>query len=181
MLLADCTQSYTKIYVKGGLEVIHDSHTPAATTRFMQAHPQYNRGGFGTDWCPVRQTDHELPAAILLMAKAGDLILWDSRTVHGGRVGTGTGTIFNSPNHLSRSPPFKKPDQPLSLARLAVTVCMTPKILASSGILKAREKGFKKGCTFTHWPHEAIMTAMYPHGSEYVPVELSARAMELIH
>ena len=24
----------------------------------------------------------------LLLAKAGDLILWDSRTVHGGRVGT---------------------------------------------------------------------------------------------
>jgi hypothetical protein len=66
----------------------------------------------------------------------------------------------------------------VNLARLAVTVCMTPRELASPGILKARQKGFQKGTTFTHWPHEAIMTAMSPAG--YVPVELLSRALELI-
>lgn len=150
------------------------------------------------------------PPAVLLKALAGDLILWDSRTLHGGRVGTGRNLSSSSASSTSSRkseddteitgsdacaclPP---PPSPFNLARLAVTVCMTPRALASAGVLAARQKGFKKGYTFTHWPHEAIMTGMMPStptttdtnrkkvtaggGEIYVPVELPERVLELI-
>ena len=168
--------------------MVPDSHTPEATARFKRAHPQYDRGEFGSDWCPLRSPAREAPTAVLLMARAGDLILWDSRTLHGGRVGQRarvSGTIFReSTTDDSTLAPQSIPSVPTDLARLAATVCMTPKALASPGVLRAREKGYQKGCTFTHWPHEAIMTAMFPRSSgsseEYQPVELPARVLELI-
>lgn len=165
-----------------------DSHTPEATARFKRAHPQYDCGGLGADWCPLRNPDRDAPPAVLLLAKAGDLILWDSRTLHGGRVGQRarvSGTIFReSSTDEGTLEQQNTPPVPVELARLAVTVCMTPKALASPGVLRAREKGYQKGCTFTHWPHEAIMTAMYPPPSgsrtAYQPVELPSRVLELI-
>jgi len=55
----------------------------------------------------------------LIKAKPGDLILWDSRTIHGGTVGKGY-----SKNEIC---PFGDD----YLARLSFTICMTPKSWAS--------------------------------------------------
>lgn len=145
--------------VTGGLEVVPFSHLPDAKERFKQAHPQYN--AIPSDWCVLRRPDRLGPDPVLIKAKAGDLILWDSRTVHGGKVGTGFPENFQQ-----------------ELARLAVTVCMTPRDFARERVLSMRREGFLKGKTFTHWPHEARWTSS---GSDsYVPVELSSRVNELI-
>ena len=45
------------------------------------------------DWCPLNALDPLYHDAILLTADPGDLILWDSRTIHGGRVGTGKKSV----------------------------------------------------------------------------------------
>merc|ERR1712125_86295 len=92
------------------------------------------------DWCPC--DDYELKQkAILLHAAPGDLILWDARTVHGGLVGTGK---------LDQ-----RQTKPTDLARLSVTVSMSPRSWASDFVQKRRRDGFKKGESFNHVPHEA--------------------------
>ena len=63
------------------------------------------------DWCELRPIDPYIKKNMgrLLLAKAGDFIIWDSRTIHGGFVGTGG---------KSNKPEF---------ARLAQAICMMPK------------------------------------------------------
>ena len=51
---------------------------------------------------------------MLLLAQPGDVILWDSRTIHGGHVGTGAGEADEE------------------LARMSVTVCMVPRSRATA-------------------------------------------------
>uniref|UniRef100_A0A7S2CFW4 Phytanoyl-CoA dioxygenase n=1 Tax=Octactis speculum TaxID=3111310 RepID=A0A7S2CFW4_9STRA len=72
----------------GGLQVIPFSHTPKAKEILKKKYPQLEGVG---DWCPVYGRIQDKPPAEpqLLLADAGDLILWDSRLVHGGVVGTG--------------------------------------------------------------------------------------------
>lgn len=55
-----------------------------------------------------------LRSAVLLLAEPGDLILWDSRTIHGGHVGTGAAEANDE------------------LARMSVTVCMVPRSRATT-------------------------------------------------
>ena len=90
--------------------------------------------------------------AQLAAAKASDLILWDSRVVHGGRVGAAA-----------------KDDDPLTLTRLSVCVAMTPRERADDRVLAARVDGFNAGISFNHCPHEAgtssgTLKAALPHG-----------------
>merc|ERR1712066_587650 len=101
--------------------------------------PHLERRG---DWCPLYRDEGD---ALLLLAEPGDLILWDSRTIHGGVVGTGD--IGVSGEALEALP--------AELARLSVTVAMTPRSWASDLVQLARVKGFKKGENFNHSPHEA--------------------------
>ena len=60
----------------------------------------------------------EHPCAKLLLADAGDLLLWDARTVHGGLLGSGLDTK--------------------GLVRMAVTVAMVPRSWATEEVLKMR-------------------------------------------
>jgi len=69
------------------------------------------------------------------------LILWDSRMVHGGKVGPGY-TQENNPLGVDQ------------FARLAFTVCMTPKDKADESIIKKRQQAYQLGIGTTHWPHE---------------------------
>ena len=52
------------------------------------------------------------------------MILWDSRTIHGGRVGTG---------ECSKKVANRQSDEPVTLARLSLTVCMAPKSRVTQG------------------------------------------------
>ncbi|CAB9500770.1 Phytanoyl-CoA dioxygenase (PhyH) [Seminavis robusta] len=70
-------------------------------------------------------------------AQAGDLILWDSRTIH------------------ANIPALEKPSMAPSteLLRAVSYVCMTPKHLATPAVLQERRGAFEEGETTGHWPH----------------------------
>jgi len=71
----------------------------------------------------------------------GDLVLWDSRSIH----------CNHPPTKISADPDAKN-----RLKRLAAYVCMTPAKLAANieELAKKRIFAFHKGVTTTHWPHE---------------------------
>jgi ectoine hydroxylase-related dioxygenase (phytanoyl-CoA dioxygenase family) len=145
----------------GGLQVVPDSNLEAAKVALKRAHPHLRNSG---DWCPC--DDYELQQkAILLHAEPGDLILWDGRTVHGGLVGTG------------------KCDDTTELARLSVTVNMTPRSWASDLVLQRRQQGFKKGENFNHVPHESGTsngTVRAPIRRDFRPPQLTDAQLALL-
>ena len=76
----------------------------------------------------------------LIECKAGDLILFDSRTIHGGKI--------NEP-----SQEFK--DQNVNnLVRLAMTVTMVPRSKQTQMNRERRLNAFKSRVGLTHWPQE---------------------------
>lgn len=74
----------------------------------------------------------------LICHRAGDLVLWDSRTAHC--------------NHPAVETPRSDPNEPL---RLTVYVCMTPFSKASAETINRRKLAYKYMMTTYHWPHEA--------------------------
>lgn len=86
--------------------------------------------------------DH-LPT-LKLNAQAGDIILWDSRTIH-----------WNTPPTTKRT--FYSDEYSKGLIRAGVYVCMTPISKVSPSkldiIRKRRVDGVKQGVTTNHWPH----------------------------
>lgn len=134
----ECVQGMVPLYGvtpgTGGLAVVPKSHSDKDKDwckRFA---------GWG-DWCPLPQDDPMQGTEQLVVAAAGDLILWDGRTVHGGVVGHGEDTTA--------------PDGTPELVRLTQTVSMVPRSRASEACLKARRDGFEAGITFNHSPHES--------------------------
>ena len=75
----------------------------------------------------------------LIGAKAGDMILWDSRTAH-----------CNSPSIL---PPIPQDYTQPKLLRAVGYVCMTPTAWASQEVLIARRNGYVNLTSTSHWPH----------------------------
>ena len=76
----------------GGLEVVPFTHTEKSREAIKGRYPRWKTGG---DWCPLQfglpKTGLDVPKEskpLLLLAEAGDLVLWDSRLVHGGKVGS---------------------------------------------------------------------------------------------
>uniref|UniRef100_A0A7S2IG43 Phytanoyl-CoA dioxygenase n=1 Tax=Helicotheca tamesis TaxID=374047 RepID=A0A7S2IG43_9STRA len=136
-----CVQGMVPLYdvttTVGGLEVVPQTHTEESKDEFRKRYPQMSYSG---DWCPLRRKDPLQGCGSLVLAQAGDLILWDSRTVHGGVVGTGE--IRKEDKHKAQ------------LARLSIPVCMTPRSWASKEVLQQRKEAFETGACMTHWPHE---------------------------
>ena len=122
------------------------------------------------DWVRLHKNDELQGQGTLVTCKAGDLILFDSRTIHGGLVGTG---IMD---------PTKKVN---TLSRLSLAVCMTERNRASEEVLKTRVKAFKKGTASNHWPHDFKDHSMGSGGLEnndfqYTPIELTEEIRMLI-
>eukprot|EP00438_Fugacium_kawagutii_P006347 Skav208393 [mRNA] locus=scaffold1179:88308:92958:- [translate_table: standard] len=117
----------------GGLQVIPQSHTEAAKAETWR---QTQRLTHGVSTTYVGKLN-----AVLLLAEPGDLILWDSRTIHGGHVGRGYSDALRD------------------LARMSLTVCMVPRSRATAEasccVLEARRQGYLRGRIFNHAPHEA--------------------------
>jgi len=70
----------------GGLEIVPCSHEGPKKEALKERYPGWRRHH---DFCVLGKEDPlQTQERLLLLAEPGDLILWDSRTVHGGRVGT---------------------------------------------------------------------------------------------
>jgi hypothetical protein len=118
-------------------------------------------------------------AGELIEAEPGDLILWDSRALHGAFVGRGLKVQTG-----------KKAGIP-ELARLSMAVCMLPLDKATPEQLQIRRNMVAKGCTTTHWPlacksfskretHGAALPAYAEWENMYTPIDLDIPVQALI-
>ena len=125
-------------------------------------HPHLENRG---DFCMLDH-DPKVSAAgawVLLLAEPGDLILWDSRTVHGGVVGEGCRPPPQQPDHNNANTSEERDNAArqawrrwkADYARMSVTVAMTERSRASAETLRIRRAGFEAGVSFNHTPHEA--------------------------
>jgi hypothetical protein len=71
----------------GGLQLVPRTHTDSVQQHLRHSYPHLYSDP--DDWCELAPGDPFLGKGILPIAGRGDLILWDSRLIHGGRVGTG--------------------------------------------------------------------------------------------
>jgi len=136
----------------GGLVVVPGSHHHH--DEFVEA-----QGG-SRDFVFVDQTAPGVAGVTmrLVVCRAGDLVLWDSRTVHcnspaigepGADPGWAAGTV--TPSCEARAP-APEPAPP-GLLRAVGYVCMTPRSKASEEILCARRRAYEERRTTSHWPH----------------------------
>ena len=98
----------------------------------------------GIDFVQVPEADPVLAnGGVLVCAKAGDLLLWDSRTVH-----------CNTPSlNWSPHPPDAAP--PDELIRLVAYVCMLPRSRVPAEMLPRRQAAFENQLPTAHWPDVA--------------------------
>jgi len=90
------------------------------------------------DYAPV-SVDNPILHGVrkLVTAKAGDLLLWDSRTIH------------------CNSPATKIPETSTeNLLRAVAYICMTPEASVTvEGTTWQRKRAYEMGITTSHWPH----------------------------
>ena len=119
-----------------------------------------------------------------MKASPGDMILWDSRTIHGGLVGKGQKAAVSGEETM-------EDNGPPTLARLSLTVCMTEKSRATESVLKYKLRQYEQGRTTTHWPHEkrendfymnpkAGITASTNEDYVHVPLEMTEEIKQLV-
>eukprot|EP00931_Biecheleriopsis_adriatica_P060607 TRINITY_DN36407_c0_g1_i1.p1 TRINITY_DN36407_c0_g1~~TRINITY_DN36407_c0_g1_i1.p1 ORF type:complete len:357 (+),score=68.87 TRINITY_DN36407_c0_g1_i1:143-1213(+) len=129
-----CIQGLLSMYDQnahtGGLTVIPGTHH-----RFEE----HTRPEPFQDYIEVERGHslHRGPYRLVDM-RAGDFVLWDSRTVH------------------CNSPAIETPVAPGDrLLRAVVYVCMTPRCLATAETLEMRIKSYDSSMTTSHWPHKS--------------------------
>ncbi|GCA62811.1 phytanoyl-CoA dioxygenase [Kipferlia bialata] len=142
----------------GGLQVVEGSHLENMAIR--DKNPQWKASS--SDWCETREGDPLNDRAHLVLANKGDMILWDSRTVHGGVVGDVGSACSDT-----------------GLARMVGCVCMLPRERCTSDVLARRLAGFKKGVTCNHWADEYHASG-YASSHDYSPPDLSEETTRLI-
>ena len=138
-----CVQGVVTLFdaneTTGGLTVIPGSHK-----HFKDVISDFATGDGDFVPLPPSVPILNLPKR-LVRARAGDLLLWDSRTLH-----------CNSP---AVSPPTADPAE---LLRAVSYVCMTPKSWASEETLALRRQAFIDSVTTSHWPHEYTAASQRP-------------------
>lgn len=117
----------------GGLTVVPRTHLRHAEVVEDQQNPKQ-------DYCAVQPYSPVLQEEMqrrLVCCRAGDLVLWDSRTVH------------------ANAPAPQEPSGPKDeLLRAAAYICMTPKAWAPADVRQRRRDAYKNGCGSSHWPHQ---------------------------
>eukprot|EP01088_Endostelium_zonatum_P006215 TRINITY_DN1831_c0_g1_i1.p1 TRINITY_DN1831_c0_g1~~TRINITY_DN1831_c0_g1_i1.p1 ORF type:complete len:327 (-),score=68.06 TRINITY_DN1831_c0_g1_i1:76-1056(-) len=103
---------------------------------------------------------------IKIVADAGDMLLWDSRTIH-----------CNTPARTSRKLPTD--GSQLEPRRLVAYVCMIPMNRLNKTIKEKRVQGYLQGATTTHWPEECEIGGRI-NTRFYTPLPLSDRQKALI-
>lgn len=155
----------------GGLVVVPGSHHDHEGVCQRSKHAEH-----AGDYLRLHGHDPVLAdadCAALVCAEPGDLLLWDSRTVH-----------CNTPALAAdedESPASAASLEERELLRLAAYVCMTPGILATPEVAKARQGLFQRNCTTTHWPHElAVSGGSLPNQPDRDPTAISQQQRDLI-
>ncbi|KAK3257300.1 hypothetical protein CYMTET_33608 [Cymbomonas tetramitiformis] len=153
----------------GGLQVVPGSHSEEAQDALRRQHAWWKGKG---DWCPLEESS--VGEAELVKAWAGDLILWDSRTVHGGKVGNGEGA-----GPVERAACTEVASR---LARLSVPVCMQPRAWASPEVHQQRKEAFQRGSALSHWASELSGSGSHhcARNKNHQPIELTPEQRELL-
>ena len=136
----------------GGFCVIPGSHRDHEA--FSHRHPYADRQG---DFLPVPEDDPILTSGkrmVLLRADAGDLILWDSRTIHCN------GPALRPPMEGRRKGAAVPSAD--ALLRLVGYVCCTPAKWCPPSVMAKRAKAALEMTTSTHWPHAFVPTGYRP-------------------
>jgi len=122
----------------GGLMVIPDSHR-----RFHELRSIWKKTGNNSK-IPTYHEILQEGYGLLIHAQPGDLLLWDSRTVHCSSPSFVTPTLTLNNN------------QPPELLRMISYICMTPLALAENPeeLIQQRLHAFQYRLTTSHWPHE---------------------------
>lgn len=124
----------------GGFVIIPGSHKYHDQLCELFSHERYK-----IDFVSVRLDEENNPIRslprYLLCVEAGDIILWDSRTVH-----------CNSPSLVPDLPPLSEEEKKeTELLRLVGYVCMQPRSLATPAAIISRKKGMVFKVPTTHW------------------------------
>lgn len=139
-------QSSQKIGLKciQGMVTLYDVNKGDATLRIMKGSHDYHQDFFETfniseknDWYKIKEDElcyFDQFEKQSILAKAGSLILWDSRTFHQGI-----------------EPRKKRQD---ANYRCVVYVCMTPKSWSDSKNILKKQKAFNEMRMTSHWPHK---------------------------
>ena len=132
----------------GGFCVVPGTHRQHA--EYSARHPWGAEGG---DFLPVPEADPILDSGgVLLCAEPGDLVLWDSRTIHCNTPAIAT-------HNANADPAVPMPHE---LLRLAGYVCFTPASWCPVAVLKKRARAALELTTSTHWPHDFVPTGAAP-------------------
>jgi len=141
----------------GGLCIVPGSHLEHDA---VCARSELSCGPMPMDFVPVDEHDPILRTAenepSLICCQAGDLILWDSRTVHCNTPGTEAPILPEEDTTVE--PGISDGDfassSSIPLLRLACYVCMTPRKMASQEVLARRQEAYEQSFGTNHWPHE---------------------------
>src|SRR5438445_10344601 len=125
-----------------------------ATLQFLEKshmlHKQFGKHFKKTDkkdWCKLEpnEVDYYLKHGCVLKSikcKKGDLVLWNSKTIHCGKEPVKERNIENM--------------------RCVAYLCYTQRHLATSAALKKKVKAFEDLRTTNHWPHKPKLFAVQP-------------------
>eukprot|EP00929_Paragymnodinium_shiwhaense_P005364 TRINITY_DN10719_c1_g1_i1.p1 TRINITY_DN10719_c1_g1~~TRINITY_DN10719_c1_g1_i1.p1 ORF type:complete len:408 (+),score=97.88 TRINITY_DN10719_c1_g1_i1:244-1467(+) len=141
----------------GGPVLVMGSHRmyQTFTERYSPALQEWKtRFGYADHYMNFMQNDElvvpELDAAaIVAHLEAGDLLIWDSRTVH-CNVGPMRAEGGNDASAAL--------DKENLLARAGMLLTMQPRQGVSDAVLAARQEALCTGVTTTHWPKEFVPT-----------------------
>jgi hypothetical protein len=106
--------------------------------------------------------------AILLGCKAGDFIVWDSRTIH-----------CNTPA-LKNAEAEENNNSAWDLIRMVGYVCMTPASFASPEMIKKRLDLFKQSASTNHCPHDIGVVEVPKHVPEQKLNQFTVEQQNLI-
>jgi len=104
---------------------------------------------------------------IKIVANAGDMLLWDSRTIH-----------CNSPANTERQVPAD--GTILSPRRLVAYVCMTPMKRLTENVKENRRTAYLQGATTNHWPEECDSIGRVSKTEVYHPTQITEVQKALI-
>lgn len=151
-----CDQSFTNNNLKcyQGQVLLYDANVGDATLRVLEKSHKFHGDVANqfkitgkADWYKIDKDqekyyiekgceDHSV------LAKAGSLILWDSRTIHQGQV-----SLRNRPEQKNRC---------------VVYVCMTPRSWALPKDVNKKIKAFEEQRATSHWPHKIKLFPKFP-------------------